>query len=393
MGKAVGREELAGAVGKVLFLKLSAQDKQKLFEKLGDPVDWPAVAQFSRQAVRAPEAARTLSSHYARHLATLNAALEPQMYLGGAQPVIADLACYLALVAIFTAFDDMHKWALCSASRWFDHMQHRFAALLPPPELIPSGPSVPFDRDPPETLPQLCALAPIYQLGGDAAPTGGASGETAGDEAAGDCAAAGGAGKPMSNRKEKKKEKIESKPPKEPKAAVAVNAAPAQSDISKLDIRVGHILSAERHPEADKLYVEKVDVGDAAPRTVVSGLVDYMPADALAGKRAVLLCNLKPAKMKGIESQAMVLAASDDGKTKVELLVPPDAAPVGERIHFEGHAGEPLPPNQISKKKVWEAVQPELGTSAERVATYAGLPFLTTSGPCTVATITGGTIK
>ena len=73
--------------------------------------------------------------------------------------------------------------------------------------------------------------------------------------------------------------------------------------------------------------------------------------------------------------------------------MPPDAAPIGERIAFDGHPGEPLPPNQVSKKKVWEAVQPQLGTSADRVATYAGLPFTTQSGPCTVATIGGGTIK
>ena len=55
--------------------------------------------------------------------------------------------------------------------------------------------------------------------------------------------------------------------------------------------------------------------------------------------------------------------------------------------------GEPLPPNQVAKKKVWEAVQPGLGTSDAMVALYNGLPFSTAHGPCTVATIKKGTIK
>ena len=163
--------------------------------------------------------------------------------------------------------------------------------------------------------------------------------------------------------------------------------------MSKLDIRVGLILSAERHPDAEKLYVEKVDVGEGAPRTVVSGLADFMPLDALVNRRAVLLCNLKPAKMRGIESQAMVLAASDASHATVELLSPPAECAVGERVVFDGHPGEPLAPNVIAKKKVWEAVQPHLSTSDDKVALYKDLPFSTAHGPCTVATLKGGTIK
>lgn len=60
-------------------------------------------------------------------------------------------------------------------------------------------------------------------------------------------------------------------------------AAPCQDtakvDVSRLDLRVGRIISAEKHPDADSLYVEQVDVGEAAPRTVVSGLVKHIPLD------------------------------------------------------------------------------------------------------------------
>lgn len=67
-----------------------------------------------------------------------------------------------------------------------------------------------------------------------------------------------------------------------------------------MDLRVGKILSVERHPEADSLYVETIDLGEeSGPRTVVSGLVKYMKESDLLNQFVVLLCNLKPAKMRG----------------------------------------------------------------------------------------------
>lgn len=71
-------------------------------------------------------------------------------------------------------------------------------------------------------------------------------------------------------------------------------------DPSKLDLRVGKIINVERHPEADSLYVESIDLGEeSGPRTVVSGLVKFMEESALLNQFVVLLCNLKPAKMRG----------------------------------------------------------------------------------------------
>ena len=137
-----------------------------------------------------------------------------------------------------------------------------------------------------------------------------------------------------------------------------------------------------------------MDCGDeSGPRTVVSGLVKFMEASAVAKRKAVLLCNLKPAKMKGIESQAMVLCASNADHSQVELLVPPEGCEVGERVTFEGHPGEPFAPNQVAKKKVWEAVAPHLTTTDAKVAVYQGVPFGTSKGPCTAATIAGGSIR
>ena len=399
------REEIGTAIGAIVFLKLSQQDRSKLFEGVTDPVDWGVISNFTRQALRAPRAAGTLSAHFVAHLQVLHAHLEPQMYIGGASPCVADLVCCVALRAAFEAFDDAHKWALCNVSRWFDHMQVALAALAPPAAL--TGEPVKFNCEVPDVLPSAASLTPLGLLGADGAvaaaadapvATGAAAPAPAAAAAApaGDGAPAESQGRNKKAEKEAKKAAKGDKPKKE--AAPAAEAAPAQPDASKLDLRVGLILKAEKHPEAEKLYVEQVDLGEGKLRTVVSGLVDFMPPEALTNRRAVLICNLKPAKMRGIESEAMVLAASDVEHTKVELLDPPAAAAIGERVTFEG-LGEFAPLAPASKKeweavrKAWDATQPMLGTSADRVAVCDGKPFVVGGGSCTVATIANGQIK
>jgi len=66
-----------------------------------------------------------------------------------------------------------------------------------------------------------------------------------------------------------------------------------------------------QHPDADSLYVETIDFGEeSGPRTVVSGLAGLVPLETMQNKMVVCVCNLKPQKMRGVESQAMVLCAS-----------------------------------------------------------------------------------
>lgn len=170
----------------------------------------------------------------------------------------------------------------------------------------------------------------------------------------------------------KKKEKPEKKGDKKEKKPAAADDEARPVDVSRLDLRVGCIISAKKHPDADSLYVEEVDVGEATPRTVVSGLVKHIPIEQMQNRMAVLLCNLKPAKMRGVLSQAMVMCASSP--EKVEILDPPSGAVPGDRITFEGFPGEPdkeLNP----KKKTWEQIQPNLLTNEACVATYKGVPF------------------
>lgn len=148
--------------------------------------------------------------------------------------------------------------------------------------------------------------------------------------------------------------------------------AEAPVDVSRLDFRVGRIVSAEKHPDADALYVEQVDVGEEKQRTVVSGLVRFIPVEEMQNRMAVLLCNLKPAKMRGVTSEAMVMCASTP--EKVEILAPPEGSQPGELIQFEGYTRCPDPVLN-PKKKIFETCAPDLKTNADKVAVYKGVPF------------------
>ena len=116
--------------------------------------------------------------------------------------------------------------------------------------------------------------------------------------------------------------------------------AGSQSDRNKsddafrgsIDLRIARIEKVEKHPKADKLYVETVDLG-GVQRQIVSGLVPYYKAEELEGRNVLLVYNLAPAKLRGVESQGMLLAAQagDD----VEVIFADDAAP-GTRVVFEG---------------------------------------------------------
>lgn len=85
-----------------------------------------------------------------------------------------------------------------------------------------------------------------------------------------------------------------------------------------LDIRVGKIVEIDNHPDADGLYVEKIDLGESEPRTVVSGLRGKIEREELLNSLVIVLCNLKPAKMRGVESKGMVLCASTPEKVRLE---------------------------------------------------------------------------
>ncbi|NCN05145.1 MAG: methionine--tRNA ligase [Spirochaetales bacterium] len=111
----------------------------------------------------------------------------------------------------------------------------------------------------------------------------------------------------------------------------------AQRFTKRIDLRVAKILKAEQHPDADKLYIETLDDGITSERVIVSGLVPFYTAEELTGKHIILVSNLKPAKLRGVKSHGMLLAASIRGGEEeiVEVVEAPWAQP-GTRIVIEG---------------------------------------------------------
>lgn len=202
----------------------------------------------------------------------------------------------------------------------------------------------------------------------------------------------GGGGDKGADKEEKKAKKEAAKAKAEAKAPPAAAAADRALDVSWADIRVGKILDAKPHPDSDKLYVETIDLGEAEPRQILSGLAQHMPLEAVKGAMVVCICNLKARKIGGLESAGMVLCASDAGKTSLCFVTPPAGAAAGERIMFDGFPGEPEAVKKMDKKKGWEAIQPELNTNADGVCCYRDKPFSLGSGVCT-ATVTGGIIS
>ncbi len=97
-------------------------------------------------------------------------------------------------------------------------------------------------------------------------------------------------------------------------------------DFSKVEMVVGKVLSAEDHPDADKLVVLRVDVGEDSPRTAVAGLKAHYSNEEMQGKTVVVVTNLQPARLRGVESNGMILAAQD-GESIVLLSLDKAASP------------------------------------------------------------------
>lgn len=180
---------------------------------------------------------------------------------------------------------------------------------------------------------------------------------------------------PVELANENKPKATKEKKPKKEKPASSENpkkeAASAELpiDVGRLDMRVGKIVEVGRHPDADSLYLEKIDCGETQPRTVVSGLVKYVPLEEMQNRMVIVLCNLKPAKMRGITSEAMVMCASTP--EKVEILSPPADAVPGDLVHCEGYTRQP-DAQMNPKKKIFETCAPDLKTNDALVACFKG---------------------
>jgi methionyl-tRNA synthetase len=104
------------------------------------------------------------------------------------------------------------------------------------------------------------------------------------------------------------------------------------TDFTKVDLRVGEVLTAERIPKADKLLLLTVDIGEERPRQILAGIAQYYAPEQLVGRKIAVVANLKPRKLRGHESQGMLLAASvgDEGKPVIATFT--EEVPNGAKL-------------------------------------------------------------
>ncbi|KIR35229.1 methionine-tRNA ligase, beta subunit [Cryptococcus deuterogattii MMRL2647] len=319
------------------------------------------------------------SEGLAKDLPALNEKLTPLTYLYSNYPSTADINApatqHPTLPAVLRYF--LHIQSLPSVSSARSELPNAYPTLeidlstLPAPERKAPAPKVKKEKK---------AAAPAAEsvpaAEGAAASVAGAVSAATGAviEAATNAAETvkdAVVGKSEKDAKKKEKKEKKEKPAKAPKPAAEVTGPMP----SMIDMRVGKVLDVKRHPDADSLYVETIDVGEPEPRTVCSGLVKYMSEDEIRGATVVVICNLKPVTMRGVKSFAMLLCASSkDGKEEggVQFVLPPEGSQPGERIYFEGEKYENAAPEpQLNpKKKVFETIQPNFITLENREAAW-----------------------
>jgi len=271
----------------------------------------------------------------------LNKDLLTKTFIFADQLSALDLAYYVILYNWMGELTDKERFVFCNITRWFNLIQNQT-----PIANVQSLIAISTTPPPPEKKEEK-------------KPAAGA-------------AATGASDKKEENKKEKK--------PQQPKAVEPAKPV----DVSRFEIRVGKIVECKKHENADSLYVEKIDLGEAAPRQIVSGLVKFIPLETMIGHRVLVLCNLKPSNLKSVRSEGMVLCASNADHTQVEFVEPPAGAVIGERVMFDQFPGEF---DKVLKSDIVGPILADLSTNADKIATYKGNVFQTTAGPCTSKTL------
>jgi methionyl-tRNA synthetase len=102
-------------------------------------------------------------------------------------------------------------------------------------------------------------------------------------------------------------------------------------DFARVEMRVGTVVTAEPVPNADRLLRLEVEVGEPSPRQIVAGIAAYYTPDEMVGRRIIVVANLEPRKLRGLESNGMLLAASGEGERPV-LVTVTEPVPDGARL-------------------------------------------------------------
>lgn len=143
-------------------------------------------------------------------------------------------------------------------------------------------------------------------------------------------------------------------------------------------------MSAHKHPDADSLYVERIDLGEAEPRQIVSGLAPHYVLEEFVGHKCLVVVNLKPGDLRGVVSYGMVLCAKSPDC--VELVEWPEGSVVGERVTYEGYDVFDIAPdlevNAKKKTSAWHKAVPDFKTDNHSLPCFGGKALVTSAGRC-----------
>ncbi|CAN8067503.1 unnamed protein product [Agarophyton chilense] len=178
----------------------------------------------------------------------------------------------------------------------------------------------------------------------------------------------------VSNGKEKKKKEKKQKQPPAPTLPAEV------SQFLQCDLRVGKVTEVNTHPESEKLYVLQISYGKDEIKTVCAGMREFLSEEDMLNRKVVTICNLKPKKLRGIASEAMVLAGScksDEGeKETVVPLSPPAGVVEGSLVTAQDMQGErTVTDGKYVSGKTWDKVVQRLLVNGG-FACYDGKPLV-----------------
>lgn len=135
----------------------------------------------------------------------------------------------------------------------------------------------------------------------------------------------------ISEEQKKEAEREVKKEVKEQVENVVTTAEIGIEDFAKIQLKVGKVISCEKVEKADKLLCSKIDLGEEQPRTIVSGIAKWYTPEQMVGKSVIVVSNLKPAKLRGIMSEGMLLCASDE-EGNLALIAPISDIKVGSEV-------------------------------------------------------------
>lgn len=308
----------------------------------------------------------TVSLRFPEGLSELNETLKGRTFLLNTPEIsLADVVAYTRVRDLVKAFKVEEIKSLRHIVRWLDLIQNSDKVEVKKDDIVEVNADLEAEREIKAKPEKKKAAAPAAAAAEkkEKGPKVKADKKAGADKKTdGSPAAAGGHAGEGETRAEKKEKKKKEKKPQPAKVEIPITPG-------MIDLRVGHIQKAIKHPDADSLYVSTIDVGDADgnPRTICSGLVKYYPLEALQDRLVVVVANLKPVTMRGIKSAGMVLCASE-GET-VEFVEPPAGSKPGDKLFFEGHDITPEPVLN-PKKKIWETIQPGFTTAADKTVIY-----------------------